>query len=196
MCVILDNGHGNNTPGKRSPVWLDGTQLFEWEFTRDIIRLIKLQLDLKHIYNIILVPEAMDVSLTTRCNRTNLIYKNSPDSFLISVHGNAGNKPNEGTGWEVWTSIGQTESDKIASIMFESAKKNLIGWKMRSDTVDGDNDKESAFTILSKTMCPAILTENLFYDNEKDCKFMLSNEGRDIIARLHVEGIINYLQTL
>ena len=26
--IILDNGHGNNTPGKRSPKWEDGTQLF------------------------------------------------------------------------------------------------------------------------------------------------------------------------
>ena len=35
---ILDNGHGGmidgvyQTPGKRSPVWPDGTQLFEGEF--------------------------------------------------------------------------------------------------------------------------------------------------------------------
>lgn len=29
MLVVLDNGHGNNTPGKRSPVWDDGTQLYE-----------------------------------------------------------------------------------------------------------------------------------------------------------------------
>lgn len=31
--VILDNGHGKETPGKRSPIWGDGSQLFEWEFT-------------------------------------------------------------------------------------------------------------------------------------------------------------------
>ena len=38
--VILDNGHGQETPGKRSPVWSDGKQLFEWEFNRDIVRRI------------------------------------------------------------------------------------------------------------------------------------------------------------
>ena len=37
--VILDNGHGEETAGKRSPVWGDGSQLFEWEFNRDIGRL-------------------------------------------------------------------------------------------------------------------------------------------------------------
>ena len=36
--VILDNGHGINTPGKRSPVWDDGTQLFEWKFNRNIVK--------------------------------------------------------------------------------------------------------------------------------------------------------------
>ena len=32
MKVIIDNGHGIDTKGKRSPKWADGSQLFEWEF--------------------------------------------------------------------------------------------------------------------------------------------------------------------
>ena len=32
--VILDNGHGIDTPGKRSPIWEGNTQLFEWDFNR------------------------------------------------------------------------------------------------------------------------------------------------------------------
>ena len=40
---ILDNGHGGiingvyQTAGKRSPIWADGTQLFEGEFNRAIM---------------------------------------------------------------------------------------------------------------------------------------------------------------
>lgn len=30
--VLLDNGHGKETSGKRSPLWKDGSQLFEWEY--------------------------------------------------------------------------------------------------------------------------------------------------------------------
>ena len=37
MMILLDNGHGCDTPGKRSPVWPDGRQLLEWEFNRDIV---------------------------------------------------------------------------------------------------------------------------------------------------------------
>ena len=36
MKIIIDNGHGDDTPGKRSPAWTDQDQLFEWEFNRDI----------------------------------------------------------------------------------------------------------------------------------------------------------------
>ena len=42
--IIIDNGHGIDTKGKRSPVWPDGSQLLEWEFNRDIANRLKEQL--------------------------------------------------------------------------------------------------------------------------------------------------------
>jgi N-acetylmuramoyl-L-alanine amidase len=188
MTIILDNGHGYNTPGKRSPIF-DGEQLFEWEFNRDIVHRIAAKLDFKHIPYYILVPEAVDIPLRTRCSRANRIHKDNPDCFLISIHGNAGG----GKGWEVWTSPGETESDKIATIFFKEAK--LITPHLRSDYSDGDPDKESRFFILTGTTCPAILTENLFYDNEKECRFMLSDIGRERIAEAHARAIYKYLKS-
>jgi N-acetylmuramoyl-L-alanine amidase len=38
-----------------------------------------------------------------------------------------------------------------------------------------------------------VLTENFFYDNEDDCKFMLSDEGKDAIVELHVRSILEYI---
>jgi len=187
--IILDAGHGYDTYGKASPVWQDGTQLLEYEFNRDIVKRIHTKLDQIHIDSIILVPEAIDISLKVRCNRANEIFKKHPESFLISVHGNMGG----GSGWEVWTSPGETKSDKIASIFMESAKTHLAGFKMRSDYSDGDPDKESKFYILVHTLCPAVLTENLFYDNWKDYQFMNSYKGRETITDLHIDAIVNYL---
>ena len=69
--VILDNGHGEETAGKRSPVWGDGSQLFEWEFNRDIVRRIAAKLDDLAIGYEILTPETNDVSLAERCRRAN-----------------------------------------------------------------------------------------------------------------------------
>lgn len=186
--IILDNGHGNNTPGKRSPKWEDGTQLFEYEFNRDIVKRIAAMLTKDKINVIILVPESNDVSLQERCNRANRIYKSSGNNaVLISVHGNAGG----GTGWECYTTVGKTKSDSIATILCEEAAAEFAkdGWKIRTDMADGDPDKESQFYILKHTNCPAVLTENFFFDNRKDCKFMMSEEGRNRIAKMHYNAI-------
>lgn len=186
MLILLDNGHGWNTKGKRSPVWNDGTQLFEWKFNRILVKEIKRRLDNLGIESIILVPEDYDISLRERCNRANSIYRDRKDAILISIHANAGG----GTGWEAWTSIGETRSDYYARVLYNSAGQYLRKWKIRSDFSDGDPDKEDQFYILKHSMCPAVLTENLFMDNEKDCKFMLSAEGIETLAALHVDAIV------
>lgn len=190
--VILDPGHGFNTEGKRSPVWEDGTQLFEWEFNRDIARAVKEELSQHKIKSVILVKEAIDIPLYTRANRANNLSRQFPGSFLISIHGNAGG----GRGWEVWTCPGQTESDKLATKLYQSAKYYLKDFRMRHDYSDGDPDKEARFTILTKTVCPAVLTENLFFDNRDECRFMLSETGQRLITKLHVDGIINYMREM
>lgn len=188
--VLLDNGHGINTPGKRSPVWADGSQLLEWEFNRAIVDGIYTKLEALTIPCLKLVPEDTDIPLYTRVLRANAIFKNNPDSFLVSVHANAGG----GTGWEIFTSKGQTKSDELATFIFGEAHAILPEIKMRTDVGDGDPDKEESFAILRDTNCPAVLTENLFMDTEKDCKFIMSEEGRNKIVDLHVNGIIRYIE--
>lgn len=186
--VLLDNGHGKETAGKRSPVWSDGSQLFEWEFNRDIVRRIAEKLQADGIPYRVLVPEENDVSLTERARRANEYAKEfNGKAYVLSIHANAGG----GTGWEVYTSPGQTASDAIATVFFEEAGREFVpdGWRMRSDYSDGDPDKEANFAILTKTTCPAVLTENFFMDTEKDCRFIMSDDGRERIANMHVAAI-------
>ncbi|MBR6631815.1 MAG: N-acetylmuramoyl-L-alanine amidase, partial [Alistipes sp.] len=59
--ILLDNGHGNNTPGKRSPEWADGSQLLEYECNRDTVRRVALKLDREGIPYHIITPEEFDV---------------------------------------------------------------------------------------------------------------------------------------
>lgn len=182
LTAILDNGHGYNTAGKRSPVWADGKQLLEWEFNRAIVKKVANKLHEDNISYVILVPEDYDVSLSERVRRANAIT----NGFVVSIHANAGG----GTGFEVWTSKGQTRSDAMAEICFDEAQKEFGSqWRMRYDTTDGDHDKESQFTILAKTKCPAFLVECFFMDNERDCRFIMSEEGRDRIANMIVRTI-------
>ena len=60
---------------------------------------------------------------------------------------------------------------------------------LRADWSDGDPDWEANFTILYKTICSCILTENLFYDNKVDLAFLMSEEGKDVIAQIHINAI-------
>lgn len=182
---LLDNGHGKTTPGKRSPVWADGTQLFEWSFNRDVVKRISDGLKSCNIKHCILVEEKDDISLQERCRRANEYQHMYNNCVLFSIHGNAGG----GTGWECYTSKGTTKADEIATLLYEEAEKEFAGWKIRKDFADGDADKEANFYILKHTVCPAVLTENFFMDNEKDCKLMLSEDGRERIAKIHINVI-------
>ena len=190
MKVLIDNGHGENTPGKCSP---DG-RLREWAYSREIADKVvsglrKLGIDAERI-----VKEDTDVPLSERCRRVNE-YKAS-EAILISIHCNAaggGSTWMQARGWEAWTSMGQTKADKLATCLYEAAEQYLPGMNIRKDITDGDPDKESGFYILKHTKCPAVLTENLFQDNRTDVDFLLSEAGKRAIVDLHVNGIINYL---
>lgn len=195
--VALDNGHGVNTPGKRS---VDG-KLHEYAWTREIVKLISQKLTAYNIKSYIVTPETTDIGLTTRANRVNKRIaenkKKGISTILISVHNNACGNGIEWTnanGWECWTTKGKTNSDKLAECMYDAAEEMLkpYGIKIRTDMSDGDRDKESNFTILYKSNCPCILTENLFMDNKKECELLLSNTGKKLIADMHVKGILNW----
>ena len=45
-------------------------------------------------------------------------------------------------------------------------------------------------------MCPAVLTENFFMDNLQDRDYLQSRAGKQAIVDTHVEGIIEYLESL
>jgi N-acetylmuramoyl-L-alanine amidase len=192
---IFDNGHGGiidgvyQTAGKRSPIWSDGTQLFEGEFNRSIVdRLMKLCEDAK-IDCINLVDTNIDVPLSTRTSQANEIYRNTDKPCIyISIHAN-GFSDEAAHGWEVYTSVGETKSDEIAEVLFNKAKAEFPTHTMRKDTRDGDADKESNFYVLKNTAMPAILSENFFMTNEAECRLLMSDEGRDRIAKIHFEMI-------
>lgn len=193
ITVILDAGHGAETPGKRSPKWSDGSQLFEWEFNRDIVKRIAEQLKESGIKYHILVPEKSDISLTERCRRANKIWKNTKKRcFLMSIHANAGG----GTGFEIWTSVGKTKSDDMATIIWNEMKEEFPSQKMRLDTTDGDVDKEKNFAMVYNTQCPATLSECFFMDYEPDCRLIMSDAGRRKIAHAHVRAIKKILMKL
>lgn len=195
MKILIDNGHGHNTPGKRSP---DG-KFREYAYNREIAKRIVADLiDRGHDAELI-VPEDNDISLEERVRRVNKICLASDPScvILVSIHVNAagnGSKWTNATGWSVYTCKGQTVSDKLAECLCEAAIKNFPGKRIRTDYSDGDTDWEENFYILRKSHCAAVLTENFFMDNKSDLKYLQSQAGKQTIIDTHVEGIIEYLE--
>lgn len=196
---ILDNGHGGiidgvyQTAGKRSPKWEDGTQLFEGEFNRAVVKRIIKMCEKDGIECINLVDTEKDLSLRWRTDKANDIYRERQQSdgkkcIYVSVHANGFNKESA-HGWSVYTTVGETKSDKIAQILHEKAKAEFPTHKMRMDTRDGDADKESNFWVLRKVVMPSILSENFFMTNREESKLLLSEEGRDRIAKIHFQMI-------
>lgn len=195
MLILLDAGHGGiingvyQTAGKRSPVWSDGSQLFEGEFNRWIANALAERLSAQGIPYVLISPEQRDVSLQTRVKRANSYSDES--CIYVSIHSNAGG----GRGFEVFTSEGTTLSDKIANYFALAFKEEFPDSPLRADLRDGDYDKDRNFYVLKNTKMPAVLTENFFMDNEKECReILLTPEGRNKIVNFHEMAIVNFIK--
>ncbi|WP_455670214.1 N-acetylmuramoyl-L-alanine amidase [Phocaeicola faecalis] len=196
MKILIDNGHGENTPGKRSPDGMFREYSYAREIAESIVReLISRGYDAERI-----VRENLDVPLAERARRVNEICGKygTRNVILVSIHCNAagnGSQWMNARGWSAYTSKGNTKADMLASCIYKAAADKLpAGTKIRSDWSDKDPDWEENFYILTKTKCPAVLTENFFQDNKEDVEFLNSAEGKQAIIALHVEGIIKYIE--
>ena len=194
MKILIDNGHGQSTPSKRSP---DG-RFLEFQFNRTIAKQIVDDLRDRGYDAELLVPEDDDVPLKDRCKRVNDIVarEGKQNVILISIHANAFGNGKEWTspsGWSVYTSKGQTKADDLAEQLAKAAIKNLPQMKMRAEKSDGDLDYEENFYILRHTLCPAVLVENFFYDNPDDLRCLESEEGQARIVEALMKGVGRYV---
>lgn len=180
---LLDAGHGGIINGhyvtapRKMHHFADGLTVYEGVINRLICnKLVKL-IEGKYDYRLI-HSEEDDLSLAIRVARADNEFQKDPRCIFLSIHSNAGG----GSGNEIFTSTGQTKSDRVAQIFCEVYKKQFPQTKFRNDLVDGDDDKEAEFYVLRKTDCPALLVENLFFDNRTEAEFLMSERGQNHIA--------------
>ena len=194
ITIILDAGHGKNCKGKRSPKLQDGSQFFEWEFTRDLSNRIKVTCEQLGIKCIQANTDDTDPSLTARANNINKIVRQEGElgnsCLMLSLHSNAAGSNGSwanARGWEVWSTVGTTKSDEFAKLMLKHFKIIFPDNKLRGH-------KEKNFTVIYKCACPCVLTENFFYDNKDDLKLLMSEEGMQKITDLHIASICDYIE--
>ena len=193
MRVLIDPGHGIDTPGKRSP---DG-KFREYLWNRQVADLLGARLVAMGIDASPVVTETNDIPLSTRVQRVNRICSKvgASNVMLVSIHANAAGNGGwmNAKGWSCYTSKGNTESDRIAECLYDAFEKEFPDRKIRKDLSDGDRDWEENFYVLAKSRCPAVLLENFFYDNPEECVFLLKEETKERIASAAALGIARYL---
>lgn len=188
MVILIDNGHGSDTPGKRSP---DG-RLMEWKFSRAVAHELLNNLKSEGLEAELLVPEDEDIPLRTRVARAN--KRNSVSScLLVSIHVNA----TWNGGWHNARGFSSfiapqasANSQKLAALLTNAFREAGLEGNRRPGHM---NCYRGNFAILRDTHCPAVLTENLFMVNRQDLEFLLKPASVGFIASLHAKAIIKYL---
>jgi N-acetylmuramoyl-L-alanine amidase len=188
---ILDPGHGGMGPNgyTTAPAKMfkhDTFTIYEGVVNRDITNKLIGMLQGARIDYAVVADDIEDTPLAQRVSKADAIYGKDKRAIYLSIHSNSGG----GSGNEIFTSPGQTKSDKIANIFADTYQKHFHDFKFRADKSDGDADKEADFYVLRKTDCPAILVENLFFDNKKEAEFLLSEEGQIRIAKCLFDAIM------
>lgn len=195
MIVLLDNGHGKETSGKRSP---DGT-LREYAWTRELASRIQKELIGSGIECILITPEEEDIPLNTRTKRVNQIIsesgKNTKEFCSISIHNNAAGSDGEwhnASGWSVFVSKNASDYSKKLATIFAETSENDFGLKTRKYSAS-ELYWTQDLAICRDTKCPAILTENMFMDNKSDYEYLMSEDGKNELVDLHVAAIKKYI---
>lgn len=194
MTILIDNGHGENTPGKRSP---DG-KFREYKWCREVAMMACDLLQAMGHDARLLVTEEDDIPLKERCWRANRFKKD--DTILVSIHNNAagnGKEWKQARGWRIFTTRGISEADTLAECIWNAAKRTFkapltVG---SYSSAKLGHDYENDFYIILHSYCPAVLVEHFFMDNKEDVAYLKTSRGKAECAGVLVDGIIDYLQS-
>lgn len=183
IVIGLDDGHGLETAGKRSP---QGDK--ENEFNHYTKIYLKKELERCGFKIVDCSPSRNDNSLLDRVKRAN----NGKCDIFISIHFNA-----MGTKFQIYAEGIETYyhgssivGEKLAKIIHNSL---MQGSKMNNRGVKSDKVLyANGLYVLRHTIMPAILVECGFMDNKEDLALMKSTAYRKECAREICQGVCKF----
>lgn len=196
--VVLDLGHGGllgdgsyTTAPAKMWTFPNGEISYEGVINRKFGKIIGDKLSERgvDVQYTVDPSDPTDVSLRERVEFSKTFSKT--DAIFVSVHCNAFNTSANGT--EIYTTVGQTKSDILATYIIESVKDCCPELKMRLDFSDGDADKESQFYVIRKTPLYAVLLECLFFDHWESYLLTKDDDFVNRFCEATVDGIMNFL---
>jgi len=170
----------------------DGSIAYEGVINRRICSMLHTKI--RNIgFQSIYIDTPLDINLNTRVNAINAFYAKYKNLVVLSFHSNA--SPSHcARGNEIITSFGETKSDKLATIFGEQYVIDLPGIEFRSGFFDPneevrDIDKEMDLCITRDSHCPAVLFENMFFDQPDDWKLLQSNSYINDLTNSKLQSI-------
>lgn len=218
--IIMNYGHAKSTPGKRSPLYstlskedqayfakypqFGSDRYYEYLSNRVIGRQITASLR-ERGWNVHEIEQTGPKGLAEINAATRKLVKSfgAANCIFVSVHSNAAPAKDNGwanaKGWCIYTTKGQDKSDKLADCIYKYAEEYMVkenGRTIRKGTKDGDPDQEENFSVIWNAKLlgiPGVLTENFFFNDKDDLKYLVSKQGQNSIVKAHVMGIEDYI---
>ena len=192
MRVLLDNGHGENTPGKRSP----DNSILEWKWNREVAVRVEriLTRDGIDVQRIVVGNDDVPINQRVKLVNKHCLLLGAKNVLLVSIHINAagnGSKWLSAHGWSIFVSNNASDSSKKAAECIYDAV-DAYGWSMRKPS---PNQKywQGNLGMCRDSKCPAVLVENFFMDNKEDAEFLAKESTKDALAQAIASGIVNYI---
>ncbi|WP_053071921.1 N-acetylmuramoyl-L-alanine amidase family protein [Rossellomorea marisflavi] len=184
--IALDDGHGMETPGKRTPyIESLGRQIRENEFNAAVTNYLKIELERCGFRTVLTAPTDVDTPLKERTDLANSLNADA----LVSNHFNAlkdrfdpgGNDP-EGHSIHIYPgdAVGRQFAEKVAKYMRQNPRQKFRGII------------EQNLHITREFKNAAILIENGFMDNRRESLLMIDQTFQQERAREEAQGICEY----
>ena len=183
--IAIDDGHGMETAGKRTPAFADGRVMRENEFNRAVAAYLQEALEAHGFDTLPVAPEDDDVPLKSRVTLANESYADA----YISIHANA-----FGTGWngangiETWIYekvMGDSETYRFARHIHDA----LLAATGRANR--GIRRSHDLY-VLKNTRMHAVLVECGFMTNAEEAVLLLSESYRRDCAAGLCRGICDF----
>ena len=188
VLVALDDGHGMETAGKRTPAFPDGSVMKENEFNSSVAAYLKDALERCGFAVLLVAPENTDTPLKTRVVRAN----DANAAAYISIHANA-----YGSDWNSANGIESILYEKIMghSKTYEFAQNIhdalLAGTGRRNRGIRRSSD----LYVLKSTKMHAVLLECGFMTNREEAELLKSDDYRRRCAESICRGVCTFYKT-
>ena len=182
--IVLDAGHGLNTPGKRTP---SGES--EWTFNNKVVLAAINKLNRYENVQILRVDDPTgktDVALEVRTKKANAFQAD----VYISCHHNANNGI-----WGSWSGIETyTYDDPKANPKSVEIAKVIHPLAVKAMGIKDRGLKKENFHVLRETAMPAILIEGGFMDSYIDINVLRDNSKLKANGEAIAEGLVRYFR--